>query len=70
MPTKEIHKDFLETLGKESPSYSIAKNEHQGLRGGEIALRMMDGLAAPKMSLLMKMSRSRAAWLCVIGGEA
>ena len=25
MPTKEIHLDFMETLGKESPSYSTVK---------------------------------------------
>ena len=25
MPPKEIHEDFMETLGNESPSYSIVK---------------------------------------------
>ena len=25
MPLKEIHEDFMETLGNESPSYSIVK---------------------------------------------
>ena len=25
MPPKEIHEDFMETLGKESPSYRIVK---------------------------------------------
>ena len=30
---------------------------------------MMDGLAAPKMQPLMKMSRSCTSWLCVIGDE-
>ena len=25
MPTKEIHEDFMETLGKKSPSYSTVK---------------------------------------------
>ena len=25
MPPKEIHEDFMETLGKESPSYSTVK---------------------------------------------
>ena len=29
---------------------------------------MMDGLAAPKMPPLMKMSRSCTPWLCVIDG--
>ena len=32
-------------------------------------MRMMDGLAAPKMPPLMKMSGSCTSWLCVIGGE-
>ena len=58
MPPNEIHADFMETLGKQSPSY-IAQ------RGGERALRTMDGLAAPKMPPLMKMSRSCTSWLCV-----
>ena len=69
MPPKEIHEDFMETLGKESPSYSTVKNGQQSLRGRERALRMMDSLAAPKMPQLMKMSRSCTPWLCVIGGE-
>ena len=29
MPPKEIHEDFMETLGKESPSYSTVKQEGQ-----------------------------------------
>ena len=29
MPSKEIHEDFMETLGKDSPSYSIVKNGQQ-----------------------------------------
>ena len=47
MPPKEIQEDCLETLGKESP-YSTVKNGQQSLRGGERALRMMDGLTFPK----------------------
>ena len=65
MPPKEIHEGFIETLGKES-HYSTVKNGQQ--RGGERALRMIDGLAAPKMPPLMKMSSSCTPWLCVIGG--
>ena len=57
MPPKEIHEDFMETPGKTSP-YSTVKNGQQSLRGEGRALRMMDGLAAPKMPLMMKMSRS------------
>ena len=70
MPLKEIHEDFMETLGKESPSYSTVKKiGQQSLRVGERALRMMDGLAAPKVPPLTKMSRSCTPWLCVRGGE-
>ena len=35
MPPKEIHEYFMETLGKESPSYSTVKNGQQSLKGGE-----------------------------------
>ena len=34
IPPKKIYEDFMETLGKESPSYSTAKNGLQSLRGG------------------------------------
>ena len=57
IPPKEIHEDFLETLGKESPYSTVKKNGQQGFRGGERVMKMMDGLATPKMSPLMKMSR-------------
>ena len=33
----------------------------------ERALRVMDSLATPKMTPLMKMSRSCTPWLCAIG---
>ena len=69
MPPKEIHEDFMETLRKEYPSYSTSKNGQKSLKGGETVLMMMDGLAAPKMPLLMKMSSSCTPWLYVPGGE-
>ena len=68
MSPKETHEDFMETPGKESP-YSTVKNGQHSSRGGERALRMINGLAAQKMISLMKMSRSCIPWLCVIGGE-
>ena len=64
IPPKEIHEHLMKTLGKESPSNSTVS-----LRGEERALRMMDGLAAPKIPPLMKMSTSCTPWLCVIGGK-
>ena len=35
MPSKKIHEDFMETLGKESPTYSTVKNGQQFKRGRE-----------------------------------
>ena len=35
MPPKEIHEDFMETLGKESPSYKYSEKRQQSLRGRE-----------------------------------
>ena len=35
MPPKEIHENFMQSLGKRSPSYStVKKNGQQSLRGG------------------------------------
>ena len=68
MPPKEIHEEFMETIGKESPTYSTV-NGQQSLRGEKRALRMMGSLAAPKMPPLMKMSWSCTPWLCVISSE-
>ena len=67
MPPKEIHEDFMETLGEESPSYITVINVQQSLRGGERDLRIMDGLVSPKMPPLMKMAFT--PWLSVIRGE-
>ena len=64
MPRKEIHEDLIESLGKVS-----SKNRQQSLRAGESALRMMDGLAAPKMPRMMKISKWCTPWLYLIGGE-
>ena len=53
------------TLVKECPYSTVKKGE----RERERALRIMNAQAVPKMSPLMKMSRSCSPWLCVIGGE-
>ena len=68
MPPKEIHEDFMETLGKETP-YNKVKNWAAEFKGGDRALRMMDGLTAQKTPQLIKISRSRTPWLSMIGGE-
>ena len=49
MPPNGIRVDFMETLGKESPSYSTVKNGQLSLRGEERALRKMEygGLFVP-----------------------
>ena len=71
MPPKEIHENFMETPEKESHSYTTVKQWAAEFNRGENlrVLKIMDGLAAPKMPPLMKMSRSCTPWLCVIGGE-
>ena len=61
--SKEIHEDFMETLGKESHC-TVKKWAADFKRGRDV-----DGLAAPKMPPLMKMSRLCTSWLCMIGGE-
>ena len=66
---KEIHEDFMETFGKESPFYSTVIKMGSSVSEWKWALRMIDGLATPKMQPLMKMSKSCTPWLCVIGGE-
>jgi hypothetical protein len=43
MSPKEIHEDFMDTLGKEFPSYSIVKNGLLNLRGAGRALEVMSG---------------------------
>ena len=49
----------MEILEKESPPYSTVKEwAAEFKRERERALRMMDGLAAPKIPLLIKMSRN------------
>ena len=64
MPPKEIHEDFMETFGKGSP-YSTVKKWAAEFKRGRV-LRMMDGLVAPKMPPLMKMSRLCTPCLCVM----
>ena len=67
---RKEHEDFMEILGKESLSYSLVKTlAAEFKRERERAMGMMDGLAAPKMPPLMKMSRLCTPWLCVIGGK-
>jgi hypothetical protein len=45
---KEIHEDFMDTLGKESPSYSTMKNGLLNLRGTGRALEKMSDLGGQK----------------------
>ena len=53
LPPKEIHADFMQTLGKESPSYSTVKKKWAAEFKRERALRMIYGQAAPKMPPVM-----------------
>ena len=54
MTPKEIHEDFMKTLGNESP-YSTVRKWAAEFKRGERALMMIQGLAAPKMPPLIKM---------------
>ena len=66
MHPNEINENLMETFWKEPPSYSTVKKwTAEFKRGRERELMMMDGVAAPKMT----MSRSCTPWLSVIGGE-
>ena len=53
MPPKEIHEDFMDTLGKWSPFYYTVKKWVAEFKRRERALRMMDGLAALNRPLLI-----------------
>ena len=57
MSPKEIHEDFMGTLRKDSPFYSIVKKWAAEFKRGERALRIMN------------MVRSCTPRLCVIGCE-
>jgi hypothetical protein len=59
MSPKEIHEDFMDTLGKASPSYSTVKNGLLNLRGAGRALRIMSSLAAMLCTI----------WSCATEGE-
>ena len=67
MSPKEIHEDFMETLGKESPSYSTVKKCTAEFRRGR--QKMMNSLGTPKRLPQMKMLRLCSVWSCVTGGE-
>ena len=69
MSPKEIHEDFMETLGKESPSYSTVKKWAAEFRRGRESMKMMNGLGAPKRLPQMKTLRLCTVWSCVTGGE-
>ena len=57
MPLKIIYEVFMETLGKESPSYRKVKQWKAEFKRGR-SLRMIDSLAAPQIPPLMIISRS------------
>jgi hypothetical protein len=57
---KEIHEDFMDTLGKESPSYCSVKRL-AAERGTGRALEMMSGLGDQKRPPTMKLPK-----LCII----
>jgi hypothetical protein len=58
MSPKEIHEDFIDTLGKVSPSYSTV-NWLLNLRGAGRALEVMSGMGGQKRQPTLN-CRSRA----------
>ena len=48
MPLKEIHEDFIQTLGRESPFYSTVKNRAAGLKNGRESVEYDGRSGRPK----------------------
>ena len=69
MPPKGIHEDFMETLGKESPSCSTVEKRTTECKSERERIEDVGLSGRSKMPPLMKMSRSCTPWLCVIGCE-
>ena len=70
MPPKEIREDFMETLGKESPSHSTVKKWAAEFKRRRESVEDDGRSCRPKdATIVMKMSKSCKPWLCVIGGE-
>jgi hypothetical protein len=69
MSPKEIHEDFMDTLGKEFPSYSNVKNRLLNLIGAEGELEMMSGMGGQKRPPTMKLPNLCTIWSCATGGE-
>ena len=68
---KEIHEDFIETIGKESLSYSTVKTWAADFKRGRESADDDGRSDRPKDATAneMKMSRSGTLWLGVIEGE-
>jgi hypothetical protein len=66
MSPKEIHEDFMDALGKASPSYSTVKTGVLNLilRGAGRALEMMIGLGGQKRPPTMKLPKVCTIWSC------
>jgi hypothetical protein len=65
MSPKDIQKDFMDTLGKESPSYSTEKKmDCFYFRGTGRALEMMSGLGGQKSPPTMKLPKLCTIWSC------
>ena len=69
MPPKEIQQDFMETLGKESPSYSTVKQQAAKFNRGRESVEDDGQSSRPKDSPLKKISWFCTPWLNVIGDE-
>jgi hypothetical protein len=70
MFSKEIHKNFMDTLGKKSLSYSTVKNGLLNLRGAGSALQMMSGTGDQKRPPTMNLPKLCTIWSCATEGKA
>jgi hypothetical protein len=61
---------FMNTLGKESPSYSTLKNGLLNLKGTERALEMMSSLGGQKRPPTMNLPKLCTMWSCATEGES
>ena len=67
MPPKEIQEDFMETLGKKTPSHNTVKKWAAEFKRGRESVEDVgqSGQTVPNMPPLMNMSRSCTPWLYV-----
>ena len=69
MSPKEIHEEFMETVGKEPPSYSTVKKWAAEFRTGRKSIEDDERYGALKRLSQMKTLSLWTVWSCMTGGE-